>query len=94
MKTHKIIVNLFAVTGALSLLWVLSNIISAISLLGASPLALVEQWFVATGFVNEAPAYYDYNKVFEFMLYVAYIGAFPLLYKYLEARNKATKAIA
>jgi len=91
MKTHKIILGALGTFGVLIMAWATSGLISALSFAGWSPAVLLGQYFTAIGAPETLVEHYTQIKGVEYVICAAFLGTFPLFYKYLGTAKRPVR---
>ena len=81
--------------GAIFGLWAFAAFFSLLSEMGWSVSSVISQYMVATGAIGEYETlvdYYTHIKGFEYIIAVAFLGLYPLYFKYVNKEKAALKA--
>ena len=84
-----------AATGAIFGIWAFAAFFSVLSEMGWSVSEVIRQYMVATGAIGEYETlvdYYTHIKGFEYIIAVAFLGLYPVYYKYVNKTKAPLKA--
>ncbi|GAB4345184.1 MAG: hypothetical protein Kow0089_22140 [Desulfobulbaceae bacterium] len=82
-------------TGAVFGIWAMTAFVSLLSEMGWSVSEVIRQYMVATGAIGEYETlvdYYTHIKGAEYIIAVAFLGLFPLYFKYVNRTKAPLKA--
>lgn len=93
-KTSALMITV-AATGAIFGIWAFTALFSLLAEMGWSVPEVIRQYMVATGAIGEYETlvdYYTHIKGFEYIIAVAFLGLYPLYYKYVNRTKAPLKA--
>lgn len=93
-KTSALMIAI-AGTGAVVGIWAFAALFSLFSGMGWSVSEVIRQYMVATGAIGEYETlvdYYTHIKGFEYIIAVAFLGLFPVYFKYVNRTKAPLKA--
>ena len=93
-KTSAFMIALASV-GAIFGIWAFTALFSVLAGMGWSVPEVIRQYMVATGAIGEYETlvdYYTHIKGFEYIIAVAFLGLYPVYYKYVNKTKAPLKA--
>ncbi|HDR47194.1 MAG TPA: hypothetical protein ENN94_05770 [Geoalkalibacter subterraneus] len=94
-KRSKVLFLAVAGVGAVFGIWALTAFVSLFAQLGWSPGEVLRQYMVATGALAEHETlvdYYTHIKGAEYIIAVAFLGLYPVYYKFVNRTGARMKA--
>ncbi len=93
-KTSALMITIAGV-GAVFGIWAFAALFSLLAEMGWSVPEVIRQYMVATGAIGEYETlvdYYTHIKGFEYIIAVAFLGLYPVYYKYVNKTKAPLKA--
>jgi len=93
-KTSALMITVASV-GLVFGIWAFTALFSVLSGMGWSVPEVIRQYMVATGAIGEYETlvdYYTHIKGFEYIIAVAFLGLYPVYYKYVNKTKAPLKA--
>ena len=93
-KTSALMITVASV-GAVFGIWAFTALFSVLAGMGWSVPEVIRQYMVATGAIGEYETlvdYYTHIKGFEYIIAVAFLGLYPVYYKYVNKTKASLKA--